>query len=496
MNPTNLRTNTTYDPSGKQTGYTYDGKVYKTVTRKDANGADYTGDMIDEEATSMLGSIKPNTVPPPAVVTSKTAKEQVNKDMNALSSANPDSSKPEAPPGYRAVRVGNGWSTVPIGSSADVIDQMRQNGATQEQMNNALSGSLGSPIVDKTTPNQPVIPTPPKTPTQIALEQTQTELKTLADKVSSTSKNTIDQITKTYDSLIEEQRVANQNYEGAVTLGGIRSGRSRYAPAISAGENKDAVDQGISAIEKLQAKKQSLITQAEQARNDEDFKRLNALMGSYQKTIDDERTQSQNLFNNMVNWSEEIRAQTKERREAASQVAKDIAGSVASILGNNEEENQKIINDAAAQYGIDPNVLMGQVQEVEAKDLTTGIKEYNFAKSQGYKGSFIQYDNAQRAASRASNSPSTLSSSEANRYGLPKELVGMSDAELIQDLSVSKVPTWFKTFKKSETPEANDAQIKAEWDVFRTAKDLDVYKTVGQGNDIKNTTTNNRGPLF
>lgn len=432
-------------------------------------------------------------VTPPAVVTSKKAVTDVNNNLNTLNSAS--NQAPAVAPGYKAVKVGNSWSTVPVGSAADITDQMRASGATQEQINNALSGSLGAPLIGNNTDKTPVPPPAPKSEVQVKLDDTAKELENLGSRISASSVNTINAIKQEYDSLIKQQETSNKNYQGAITQEGIRSGRARYASDIFATDNAKAVEFGISAISNLQTKKERLIMEAETARDEKDFKRLSDLMTNYRETIKNERQQTQDLYDNMIKWNKEVREKTKADRDAQADTAKSIAGALTTVLGNDEKENNRIIREAAISYGVDPNILISEIDTLNRKDVTAGIKEYEYAKAQGYKGSFMQYENAKQAAGRANNNPSVLTSDEASRYQLPEELIGKSDLDIIQDLSVSKVPDWFVKFKQKGPVLSTPEQLKSEWNTFRNSDDFKVYKSVGQGVSIKDP-KETRGPLF
>lgn len=460
------------DPNGVRVGVADPTPTsYTSETRTDGNGNPYT---VRVPATSPSS----NMVKAPAVITSDKAKENVASNVKTLNEATSGSKAPVAPAGYRSIKSGSSWIFAPIGSSADVADQMKTNGATKEQVNNALSGSLGNPV-DKGT-DGPVVP-PVKSNSQLKLERTQSELESLGSKISSQNSGIIESIKSEYAGLIKQQEENNKQYQGMVTKEGIRSGRGRYAPDIYNSDNARAVDDGIAKVASLVAKKEKLVREAEQAATEADYKRLNTLMTSYKDAVKEERQAAQDALDNMVKWNKEVRDKTTFDRTEQEKTAEDIAGSLSSVLGNNEEDNALLVQDAASQYGIDPNILITKLNALDAKDMTAEIKEYNLAKKEGYKGSFMQYKKAFKAASSAAKAPSALTFAEASRYDLPEELIGKTDLEVIEDLSVAKVPEWFKISQvRSGNIEetAGKEELQRQWNMFRTSPDLDAYKTI------------------
>ena len=91
----------------------------------------------------------------------------------------------------------------------------------------------------------------------------------------------LDDITNSYKQLIEEQKLANQNYTMAVAQVGLSMGRNIYAPNIELGNIQQAVNLGLSKIQNLEGKMKSEVAKAKQAIADNNYKMLNETYDKY-----------------------------------------------------------------------------------------------------------------------------------------------------------------------------------------------------------------------
>lgn len=99
----------------------------------------------------------------------------------------------------------------------------------------------------------------------------------------------IDGITQTYQGLLADQKLANQNYEGAVKLSGIRAGRNMYAPEIELGNVNAAISAGTRALSKINTEMSSAIATARIAYQESNFKMLDSVYDRLSKHIEEQR---------------------------------------------------------------------------------------------------------------------------------------------------------------------------------------------------------------
>ncbi len=99
----------------------------------------------------------------------------------------------------------------------------------------------------------------------------------------------IDNISSQYQSLIADQKIANQNYQGAVKLAGIRAGRNMYAPEIELGNVNAAISKGTRDIADLNTKMSSAIATARIAYQESNFKLLDATYDKIRQHMEDQR---------------------------------------------------------------------------------------------------------------------------------------------------------------------------------------------------------------
>lgn len=237
---------------------------------------------------------------------------------------------------------------------------------------NAINGALGN------NPNQP---SQAEIDAQAGIAATQTQLATLKAQMDARSQQLMDGISREYDALIAQQEVQNKAYQGGTTTEGLRSGRARYAPVMQASILDNAVTAGLTAISNLQAKKQNLLMQAQQARDDNSLKALNDSMTAYRDTVKEERKLAQDTYENAIKASAEARAQAKEQRDAEksafdtalTQMDRMSSSVLSAIEGMSEKEASDYIQSISQDYGFDPNLFLGTINTLgqEQQKVTT-----------------------------------------------------------------------------------------------------------------------------
>ena len=108
----------------------------------------------------------------------------------------------------------------------------------------------------------------------------------------------VDSLKAQFQSLINEQKITNQNFEKGTELLGFRTGQSSYMPAVAAGNIQSAINLGLSKIADLNSKMSSAVAEMEQGFQDDNFDKVTRSYEIYnsiqkqktdaiQKTIDD-----------------------------------------------------------------------------------------------------------------------------------------------------------------------------------------------------------------
>jgi hypothetical protein len=308
------------------------------------------------------------------------------------------------------------------------------------------------------------------------------EMNALRQRMDANASGLIGQIESEYAGLIRQQEEINKAYQAGITTEGYRSERARYAPLLQGQIIKGATDAGLQKIADLNVKKNRLILEAQTARDANSFKALQASMEAYRGIVKEEREVAQQTYENAVEASKAATEQLKAERQAEKDsydYAETIAPSVAQEASQITDPAQRsaYILSVAQQIGLDSNVLFGEVQKYSdstSPKVTTGIKEYEYAQEQGFKGSYLQYKQAIASATRAPKTENTLTAYEAANLGLPKTMVGMSESIINSQLNNSTPPNWFLQIKPGAS--------KEDWDSFR-------FNIPTTGNTIENPFT-------
>lgn len=308
------------------------------------------------------------------------------------------------------------------------------------------------------------------------LATTKKEIDSLRGRIDKRTEALINSIESEYDGLIAEQREQNKRFEGGIRVEGIRSGRTRYASAIQSGILQNVVNTGIGKVRSLENQKMKLVIQAEQARDENDIKLLSESMKNYRTAIKEQREAAQETFENLLALAEEARAESKadlDRQKAqrieAEADAENIAASVMSLLGDDPQENSLLIQAIAEERNLDANLIISKVGELEREErneLTSTQKDYAFAVSQGYTGSFLQFKRDFSGRSEGSGRKFTLS--DVQNLNLPFSFIGVPQEQIINTLQDDQAPDWFKDgLEAQEGLSLVDSVVNQEWRDFK-----------------------------
>lgn len=174
-----------------------------------------------------------------------------------------------------------------------------------------------------------------------------------------------------YDKLIADMNTKNKGVLGNVQTAQFRTGRARYASELAEGQIGAELNAGSSRISELNgqmAQEISLAKATLTSRAENRFSMLNDHLknvAAIRKEKLQTLTDTLKRINDEEKWALE---KSKIQRGEMEATADNIASSLFSILGDDVEANTKKIIEAAKEYGIDPNILIGRVREYAKED--------------------------------------------------------------------------------------------------------------------------------
>jgi len=308
---------------------------------------------------------------------------------------------------------------------------------------------------------------------------------TINTNLNASSNGLIQSIRNTFARRVEQMKAVNEASLRGQTNVGIVSGRARYAPELQTSILSAEERAGIERIADLNAQEESLVAEAQASA---DAKKMQSLFKQMEMLGDVQKSKMQaiaDLNKNMIEFeklniqkSQEQRQLIKDNLANMETTADSIAAALVNSFTGDAKTDEALIDQASQEYGLDPNFLIGAIsryKQSQQKDLPADLREYDELVARGqYKGSFLSFQRAKKAASSVASGDSNkiLSDADAARYDLPQELVGRSIQDIIEDLYVEKIPDWFK---KSQARAGLPAD-QANWKIFRDSPDMMVLK--------------------
>lgn len=210
----------------------------------------------------------------------------------------------------------------------------------------------------------------------------------LMTSTDSSTRAQISSITNQYNQLIQQQQTANASQSDSISQTLIQGGSSRYAPISSAGIVAATTSYGLQKIAALVAEEQGLIQTAKNAQATGNQSALQKALDAIDKTkaakVAAAKTVSDNLAKANQDLADKKMQQTTDNAIAALYTAgtKDPATIVKNLSAQG-------ITVTAADVGDALKALYPDV----AKDLPTSAQEYEYAKKNGYTGTYTQYQN-------------------------------------------------------------------------------------------------------
>lgn len=248
-------------------------------------------------------------------------------------------------------------------------------------------------------------------------------------------KRTIDNIQAMFEQRRAETKDLNARTLATQRILGIRSGRQRYAGEIHTGILSAEEAAGIKRLTELDRQEIDAVQTAKTALESRDFELLSKAYEENKAARAEKRVVMQNLQQTMMQ-EEEMRMKRRsfqiQEEEYFSKQMDTMATNYATNLltidseGNIQPPDQKALKALSDKTGVPIDKLMGAVgaryDELRKMGLedakfaldqmkamndaindskTTEIKNYEYAQSQGYTGTIIQYNNMIEAAKKA-----------------------------------------------------------------------------------------------
>lgn len=219
------------------------------------------------------------------------------------------------------------------------------------------------------------------------------QLATLQANMDARTAALINNLKATYERRKEDMAKINTAVVANTNTAELRSGRARFASTISQGNIASEERAGIQRIADLDNELTGLILQAQDANDANKLKLLNQTTELIKQKRDEQRqaildqiTIARNAEQDAITRAQEARAQQKFLNEEQKALTEQLSPQILNNLGPDPEENIKVFQDFAEQYGIDTNVLMGSVltykSEQEKEDLLKTKNSLEIIKSQ------------------------------------------------------------------------------------------------------------------
>lgn len=292
----------------------------------------------------------------------------------------------------------------------------------------------------------------------------------------------VQQINASYDALINEQKQYNTEFTAGNKVEGLVSGRTRYAPVIQNANIQNVVNTGLGKVQKLVNEKNSLLANAKAAKDKYDAEMLDKELKAAQDAQDAAAKEAQQALENAYKEKDESRKQATFEKTQSESIAENLAPVLSGLLTGNKEEDDQIIYDAAKEKGVDPFLLTKYISKFsldKQKSQPSSVQEYEYAKSNGYKGSYTQFKKLGQTVAQ----PKTLTLNDLKQYNLPTSMYGLPVDEVIPSLNSKVPPKWFIDLVEEEYQQtiADVSQVTPIWEEYRKTVTADIESAGDDG---------------
>lgn len=243
------------------------------------------------------------------------------------------------------------------------------------------------------------------------------------------SQSLIDGIKSSFERSVEATKKVNDATLAGLTQAGIRAGRSRYTIETEDTGLANEMREGIRRISDLEAKKNSLIAEAQVAQTKQDWEMLyknysesqrvaaelnQAVVEMYKTRQENEKLAQQAVQQKVTNM--------KTIQDVSLKTVDSIGYLAMNLLTGDKAQDAETLQALAAQYEVDPNQILSKVQELQATSApkyTGTVGEYQFYADQLRKsgGTPVDFTTWQKQQAMLSKVPETRTTSTVDEYG-------------------------------------------------------------------------------
>lgn len=332
---------------------------------------------------------------------------------------------------------------------------------TKPQLNNRLNALVGNPTPQTQTEGTPLTATPTAdgkwevngetydaSPMYSEDPQQNAIISSLIQKTDAQTKQMLGAITQQASVRKAQQEMVNKNAEAATNRALLLGGASRYAPITAGGINENMQSLGISKLADLDAQEQAAIANAKQAQADREYDLMGKALTTAENIRQEKQAAAQKILDQQTKDNEAARkAQIQASRDSAisgllaqgvtdpNQIlnylnyddngnligdftAKEVSDAIANL--NPQQKAITDLLDTARNNGAPPDVLakIGSSADLNSAYQAAGsygaggsgiVGEFNYAKANGYTGSFSDYQN-EDANRKAKTNASSIAS--------------------------------------------------------------------------------------
>lgn len=209
-----------------------------------------------------------------------------------------------------------------------------------------------------------------------------------------------------FAQLEQLQKTANDNFTGATTVLGVRSGREQYAPEIAQGQITAAVSQGVQKMQALDTQAATAVSTLKQGFMDNDYKVINQAYADLTVAIqakDDTLTKMQQTIKDGIDaQTAKIQQQTATLANTTAKVTSLAASALQQSLTADGTIDLDELQKIADANGIDENVLYGAVQKEQQAETVAQQGDAKFASDQLQAQAMLAKTQADTANTQAS----------------------------------------------------------------------------------------------
>ncbi len=299
---------------------------------------------------------------------------------------------------------------------ADLVNANKEQAA---KMGVTIPGATPAPVTTPApTPTPAPTATPPATPTaqpdtgtsgltdqgdRTALTQAQTDLQTAAKKFQDTidgiqngsiplsagEQAQVDALKGQYDQFVQDAKAANDAEMQQQNILDSRQGRTQYMPGQHLQTIADIASKGAAKVRALTVEQAGKVAELTQSLKDNDISKIKDVY----KSVQDANTARQDALKTAIKDTQDAIDKANAAKIAADKVTYDTVTKPIQDLQQTARDNgapNSVVNAIGASKNLDDAYAAAGNYAAHG---TGVVAEYNYAKANGYAGSFLEYQN-------------------------------------------------------------------------------------------------------